>query len=156
MPRLRKISFGSTAAIVTSLGIIVGLNAAAAQTFAIIASLLVVALADNLTDSLGVHIYQESERLSEREAFRTTVANFVTRLLVSLSFITIVLLLSPRAAILVSLGWGLLLLSALSYLLAKARKVSPASEMCKHCAVALAVIAVSGSIGTWVPRWLSG
>src|SRR5512140_2034663 len=80
MPRLRRISFGGTAAIVTSMAVIVGLHASAAQKSTIVGSLLIIALADNLTDSLGVHVYQESERLAEREAFRTTVANFTTRL----------------------------------------------------------------------------
>ena len=155
MIRLRKVSFGTTAAIVTSLGVIVGLNAAAAQISAIVGSLLVIALADNLTDSLSVHVYQESERLSQREAFRTTVANFATRLLVSLSFIAIVVVLPTRAAILVCLGWGLLLLSVLSYALARDRQINPAFEMCKHCAVAIAVIVLSGAIGTWIPLWLS-
>ena len=137
------------------MGLIVGLNAATAQKTAIVGSLLIVALADNLTDSLGVHIYQESERLAEREAFRTTVANFATRLLVSLSFIAMVLLLPTPAAISLSIGWGLLLLASLSYLLAKARAANPISEICKHCAVALAVIALSTAVGIWIPRLLS-
>ena len=155
--QLRQISFGGTAAIVTSMGVIVGLNAATAQKSSIIGSLLIIALADNLTDSLGVHVYQESERLAEREAFRTTVANFATRLLVSLSFVALVMFLpTPAAAIGASLAWGLLLLAALSYRLAKARKVDPKAEICKHSGVALAVIVLSGAIGTYIPRWLSG
>lgn len=156
-PALRRISFGGTAALVTSMGVIVGLNAATAHRSAIIGSLLIIALADNLTDSLGVHVYQESERLAEREAFRTTVANFATRLLVSLSFVAVVLL-APTSvgAILLSLGWGFLLLAVLSYLLARAREVDPVREICKHCAVAVAVIALSGAIGTWIPMWLGG
>ena len=125
------------------------------QRAAIIGSLLIVALADNLTDSLGVHVYQESERLAENEAFRTTVANFATRLLVSLSFVAIVVLIPTAVgAIITSLAWGLLLLAGLSHQLAKARGVTPLSEICKHCAVATIVIALSAAIGTWIPRWL--
>ncbi|HVW69088.1 MAG TPA: hypothetical protein VHB68_08930 [Steroidobacteraceae bacterium] len=155
--RLRRISFGATAAIVTSMGVIVGLNAATAQRATIIGSLLIIALADNLTDSLGVHVYQESERLAEQQAFRTTVANFATRLLVSLSFVAIVALIPTAArAILASLVWGSLLLAGLSYLLAKEREVAAWSEICKHCAVAAIVIALSAAIGTWIPRWLGG
>lgn len=137
------------------MGVIVGLHAAAAQRTAILGSLCIIALADNLTDSLGVHVYQESERLAEREAFRTTVANFATRLLISLSFIAEVVLLPGPAQIIVPLGWGMLLLGGLSYLVAKARSVNPVSEICKHCAVAIAVIAVSWGVGAWIPRLLS-
>ena len=151
---LRRISYGGTAAIVTSMAVIVGLNAATAEKSALVGSLLIIALADNLTDSLGVHVYQEAERLAERDAFRTTLTNFATRLLVSLSFVGIVILLPLSAAILTSIGWGLSMLAALSYSLAKARSVKPLSEIWKHCAIALLVVAVSAAIGTWVPRWL--
>ena len=88
---LRRVSFGGPAAIVASVALIVGLDAAATDRTAIVGSLLILALADNLTDALGVHIYQESERLASPEAFRTTIANFLTRLLVSLSFVALVL-----------------------------------------------------------------
>jgi len=154
MLRLRRVSFGGPAAIVTSTGLIVGLHALTPQKTAIIGSLVLVALADNLTDSLGIHIYQESERLAEREAFRTTVANFLTRFVLALSFVGLVLLVSNAALVYVSVAWGFTLLAGLSYLLAKARAVSPLSEICKHCAVALAVVALSKVVGMGIHMWL--
>jgi len=152
--KLRRVSFGATAAIVTSVGLIAGLNAASAARSAVVGSLLIVALADNLTDSLGVHVYQESERLAQRDALRTTLANFATRLLVSLSFVACVLLLPARFSVYVSAIWGFGLLSGLTYLLARAREISPIREICKHCAVALAVIVLSALVGIWVPAWI--
>jgi len=154
MPRLQHVSFGGPAAIVTSTGLIVGLHTVTPQKTAIIGTLLLVALADNLTDSLGVHIYQESERLAEREAFRTTVANFVTRLVLALSFVGLVLFVPNAALVYVTVAWGFTLLAGLSYLLAKARAVSPLSEICKHCAVALAVVALSKAIGIGIHLWV--
>ena len=88
---LRKVSFGGPVAIVTSMGLVVGLDAATAAKATVVSTLLIIGIADNLTDSLSVHIYQESERLPEREAFVTTVANFFAWFLVSISFIAIVL-----------------------------------------------------------------
>jgi hypothetical protein len=64
----RRYSFGSTAAIVTSMGIIAGLHAAPIPRVSVLTSLLVIALADNVSDSLSIHMYQESERLEERAA----------------------------------------------------------------------------------------
>jgi len=154
LPGLRRISFGAPAAIVTSTGLIVGLQTATVGKAAIVGSLLILALADNLTDSLGVHLYQEAERLPAREAFRTTVANFFTRLLLALSFVALVLYVPRRATIHVSMAWGLTLLAGLSYLLAKARAVNAATEVCKHCAVALAVILLSQLIGMGIRFWL--
>ncbi|MGA7675884.1 MAG: hypothetical protein WCA78_12675 [Rhizomicrobium sp.] len=151
MIELRKLSFGGPAAIVTGMALIVGLDAATVAKSVVVTSLLIIGIGDNLTDSLSVHIYQESEKLAERDAFRTTVANFFTRFFVSITFIVIVLLLPARSAIPASLIWGFALLSVLSYFLAKTRGVSAVSEILKHCALAFAVIAISRAIGTWLP-----
>ena len=146
---LRKLSFGGTAALVTSMGLIVGLKASAAPRSTILGSLLIVALADNLTDALGVHVYQEAERLPEREALRTTIANFVTRLCTALSFVAIVVV-APSVSTALSLVWGFFLLGALSYLIARQRGVTPVSEITKHFVAAGLVMVVSKLIGTWI------
>jgi hypothetical protein len=144
---LRRLSFGGPAAIVTSMALIVGLGAATAGKMAIIGSLLVIGLADNLTDSLSVHIYQEAERLAHRQALSTTAANYVARLTVTASFVLLVVLLPARTAAVAAVAWGIFLLSALSYLLARARQVSATGEIFKHAGVALAVIVMSKVIG---------
>jgi len=97
---LRSVSFGSPAAIVTCMGLIIGLDAATATKAAVIGSLLIIGVADNLTDSLSVHIYQEAEHLAERRAFGTTIANYLARLTVTLSFVLLFLLLPGSVAIL--------------------------------------------------------
>jgi VIT1/CCC1 family predicted Fe2+/Mn2+ transporter len=152
---LRKVSFGSPAAITTGMGLIVGLDAATAVKSTIITSLLIVGIADNLTDSLSVHIYQESEGLPERGAFRTTVSNFFARFLVTITFIIILLLLPLSTTIPVCLFWGFVLLSVLTYFLAKTRGVNTVPEILKHCAVAFVVIAISTAIGRWIPAMIS-
>jgi hypothetical protein len=144
---LRRLSFGGPAAIVTSMALIVGLDAATAAKAAVVGSLLVIGLADNLTDSLSVHIYQEAERLAHRQALRTTVANYIARLTVTASFVLVVLLLPAQAAVFTAVAWGVFLLSGLSYLLAKARHVSATGEIFKHAGVALGVIVMSKAIG---------
>ncbi len=75
--------FGVAAAIITSTALIVGLDAATATTKAIVGGLIIVALADNLTDSISIHLYQEAERLETRRAFRATLLNFGARLFVA-------------------------------------------------------------------------
>ena len=151
MIELRNLSFGGPAAIVTSMGLIVGLGAATAARPAVVTSLLIIGIADNLTDSLSVHIYQESERLAERDAFHTTVANFFARFSVCITFIVILLLFPASTAVPVSMIWGFVLLSVLSYFLARTRGVGAVSEILKHCAVALVVIGISRAIGAWLP-----
>src|ERR1700732_1690668 len=74
---LRSVSFGSPAAIVTCMGLIIGLDAATATKAAVLGSLLIIGVADNLTDSLSVHIYQEAERLGERRGFGAKRTHYV-------------------------------------------------------------------------------
>lgn len=145
-----RISFGGTAAIVTSMALMAGFDAANASRSTIVSALLIAAVADNLTDSLSVHMYQESERLERREVFIGTLANFTTRLLLCLSFVLIIFLFKGQTAAVVGTVWGMSLLAALSYLLARARSVSATSEIGKHLAVAAIVIAVSKFIGHWI------
>jgi len=150
MIKTTRISFGGTAAIVTSMALIVGLDAANAGRAAMVSALLIAAVADNLTDSLSVHVYQESERLEEREAFIGMVSNFVTRLVVCLTFVLIVVLFRTHVAAIGGIVWGMLLLIVLNYILARHRKVGAMSELGKHLAVALVVIFVSKGIGHWI------
>ncbi len=67
MIKITRYSFGGTCAIVSPrMALITGLNAATATVSAIIGSLMIVVLADNLAASLRIHIYRESERLEPR------------------------------------------------------------------------------------------
>ncbi len=150
--KLNQISFGGTAAIVTGIALIIGLSAADASRKTIITALLIAGLADNLTDSLSVHIYQESERLVEREAFFGTLTNFAARLGISLSFVFLVAALPLPLAAAAAFAWGSLLLGIMSYLLAKERGVNPAAEVAKHLVVAYLIIIASTGIGYWISR----
>jgi len=145
-----RISFGGTAAIVTSMALIAGLEAANAGRATMVSALLIAAVADNLTDSLSVHIYQESERLEKREAFVGTLTNFATRFIVCLSFVLIVALFRKHVAAIGAIVWGMSLLTVLTYILARYRRVSAISEVGKHLAVALVITFVSKSIGHWI------
>jgi VIT1/CCC1 family predicted Fe2+/Mn2+ transporter len=150
----RRFSFGGTAAIVTSMRPIIGLGAARAEMATIVSGLLIVGFADNMTDSLSIHMYQEAEKLEGRAAFRATLTNFVTRFLVALSFVAIVLTLPKPYAGIVALVWGCALLATISYILARTRGVDPASEVVKHLGVAVLVIAASRVIGLWITHYV--
>lgn len=150
----RTVSFGGTAAVVTSMGLIIGLGTAAAQTATIVSALLIVAVADNISDSLSIHMYQEAENLGGRTAFGTTLANFAARFLVALTFIIIVLVLPDPYAAVAALAWGFLLLAGLSYLVARARNVRPLPEVSKHLGIAVLAIAASRAMGAWILHYV--
>lgn len=148
--RIRHVAFGATAAVVTSVGLIAGFGAAAVSRRALVSSLLIIALADNLSDSLSLHLEQEAENLEPRSAFLATVLNFAVRLAVALSFVALVWLAPPPSALVISLVWGAGLLGGLSYGVARQKRVSPGREVLKHLVVALVVVLVSGLVGRWL------
>ena len=147
MLKTRKISYGGTAAVVTSMALINGLVAADATKPVIVSALLIAAFADNLTDTLSIHIYQESEHLNNKDALAGTVTNFLTRLLFGVSFIPLVALLPLPHVAKAAIVWGMLLLAALTYLVARERGVKPLPEVIKHLLVALVIITASMMIG---------
>jgi hypothetical protein len=55
-----RFSFGATSAIITNLGLIVGFDSLSNPKSSIIRSMLVIGIADNISDTLGMHVYQES------------------------------------------------------------------------------------------------
>lgn len=127
--RLNRYSFGSTSAIVTSVGLIVGFGAVTASRSVIVSGLLIIALADNITDSLSIHMYQESEHIEGKASFRATLTNFVTRLVVAGTFVALVLVVPPRMVAATVLAWGTLLLASLSFAIARSRKVRAGPEI---------------------------
>jgi VIT1/CCC1 family predicted Fe2+/Mn2+ transporter len=151
---LRRFSYGSTSAVVTGMALVIGLDAASSSRATVVASLLVFAVADNLTDSLSIHVYQESERLDDRAAFRATLTNYAARLGVSVSFVPVVMFAPASMAGIISLLWGGLLLGAMTALVARERGAPVATEIGKHFALAAVVVVVSKAIGTWLLRAL--
>ena len=142
-----KFSFGATSAIITNLALITGLRTAEYAKLSIIGGMLVIALADNISDSLGIHIYQESECLKVKEVWLSTFTNFFARLLVSFSFIFLVYFLSIKLAVICAILWGLLLLTMMSYTIAKKREVNPYLAMLEHVGIAILVIIAANSVG---------
>ena len=150
MVKIHKFSMGATAAIVTSMGLIAGLAYESNAKTSIIAGLLVIAIVDNISDSLGIHIYKESEGANKQEIKSSTLGNFIIRLIITLIFVTIVLLFPPYIAFIVSSIWGLVLLTILSYLIARIKMTHPLREVVYHLAIALLVIIGCKFLGNFI------
>ena len=136
------------------MALVTGLDAANSTRVTIVAGLLIFALADNLTDSLSIHVYQEAERFDEHAAFRATVTNFATRLGLSVGFVLIVMFVPPPMIVIAALVWGGSVLAIVTTLLARYRGMSVRAEIGKHFALAVVVIAASRAIGSWLLRAL--
>ncbi len=147
MVDINKFSIGATAAITTSMGLIAGLAQGDGAKTSVVTGLLVIAVADNISDSLGIHIYKESEGASKSDTRSSTFGNFFVRLVLALTFVAIVLLFQSRAALVVASVWGLILLALLSRMIARKKKTRTAYEIAWHLGVALFVIAASRLMG---------
>jgi len=141
---------GSSAAIITNVSLIVGLGSAHSGKGPILGGLLTIALADNISDSLGIHLYKESEGSGERLSSLATVLNFLSRLLVSFSFVAIVVMLPTSQAILIGIVWALLLLTFISYLITRRNHENSVLEIIKHVLVAVIVIGLSHVVGNLI------
>jgi VIT1/CCC1 family predicted Fe2+/Mn2+ transporter len=150
MTHLSKISFGVTSAIVTSLAFIVSLSGNTEPRMPIIGSLLVFAVADNISDSLGIHIFQESDLKKTSTVNTSTISNFLIRFLVILSFVAVVYLMPIQVAVIISVIWGLSILMTLTYLIAIERKTKPLPAMIQHLAIAALVVAASLLLRSWI------
>ena len=142
-PYQTKVSFGITSAVITSLALIAGLDTITNPKSGIIGSILVIALADNLSDSMGIHLYLESEHIVGNEVWLSTLTNFLARLGVSLSFILLIAFLPIRTAVVCSIVWGFAVLAGLSYAIQHKRGKNPLYEALVH--IGLAALVITGS-----------
>ena len=153
---LSRYSFGATSAIITSLALIVGLAGVANPQASIVGALLVLAFADNVSDSLGVHVYRESQFKDHRGNKIHTLSNFLTRMCITLLFVAMVLYLPIQYAVIASLATGFLLLSVLSYYIALYHNADPVREIAEHLGIALLVLIASNFLGSAITKYFSG
>jgi len=147
---LSRFSFGITSAIVTSMALMLGLNQTRDPRTSIVGALLLIAIADNVADSLGLHVYRESVPGASGTHWMYIVSNFATRLGVMMLFIVLVSLLSLTYAIIVSIIVGLTMLAVMSYYIAVYQKVSPARAVVQHLGIAAVVILLSHFLGVMI------
>ena len=147
-----RILFGSTSGIITNLALIAGLEGTENAKMNIIASILVIAIADNVSDSLGIHIYQEAEGLNKSEVWFSFISNFLSRFIVSAVFLLIVYFLPMDLAVIVASVYGLFVLSFLSYKIAIHRGIKPAKSIIEHLAIAVTVIILSTFLSNWIGK----
>ena len=148
-------SFGLTSGIITTLGLIVGLHSSTHSSFVILGGVIVIAVADALSDSLGMHISEESENQhTTREIWESTAITFLTKFFVALTFVVPILLLPLNTAILVSVAWGLSLITLFSFHMTVQQKVKPFRVVMEHLAIAVFVIFVTHFIGDLVSTFV--
>lgn len=147
------ISFGLTSAVITTLGLMVGLHSGTHSREVVLAGILTIAVADAFSDALGIHISEEAENNhTEKEIWASTITTFFTKFFFAMSFSVPVLFLSLSSAIVVALIWGLSLLTILSYLIGKKQSTQPWKIVIEHFLIAIVVIGITHLLGDWIGK----
>ncbi len=144
-------SFGLTSAIITTLGLMVGLYSGTRSKLAVIGGIVTIAIADAFSDALGIHISEESEnKHTTQEIWEATISTLLFKFIFAVTFIVPVLVCSLGTAIVVSVAWGMSLLGIFSFYMAKKQKVKAVNVILEHVFTALVVVAVTYYVGIWV------
>ena len=144
-------SFGITSGIITTLGLMVGLHSGTHSRLAVIGGILIIAVADAFSDALGIHISEEFENChTTKEIWASTISTFLSKFIFSLTFVVPVLLLKLSTAIIVSIIWGFLMLSVLSYKMSREQNVNPWKVIGEHLLIASIVIVTTHYLGDWI------
>lgn len=144
-------SFGVTSGIITTLGLMVGLNSSTHSSLVVIGGILTIAIADAFSDALGIHISEEFEnKHTAKQIWTSTIATFLSKFIFALTFIIPVLLFDLSTAIRISIIWGLSILCLLSYRIAIEQKVNPWKVIAEHLVIALIVIILTHYLGDWI------
>jgi VIT1/CCC1 family predicted Fe2+/Mn2+ transporter len=144
-------SFGLTSGIITTLGLMVGLHSGTGSKVAVLGGVLTIAIADAFSDALGIHVAEESENVhSPKEIWEATISTFFSKFLFALTFIIPILLFELSTAILVSIIWGLSVLSIISFGMAKEQGENPWKVVAEHVIIALIVVVITHYVGDWI------
>jgi len=147
--------FGLTSGIITTLGLIVGLNSSTGSGEVVMAGILIIAIADAMSDALGMHISEESTgKRSQLEVWESTLATFLAKLFFALSFIVPFLFLPLSGAVTVCIVWAVCLTIGFSYYIAREEKTSPSKVILEHLLITIFVILATHYVGEVVRKIL--
>ena len=148
--------FGATSGVITTLGLITGLNAGTHSLTAVLGGILVIAVADAMSDALGIHLAEEADpNATTQHIWAATISTFFNKFIFAISFAVPLLMLPLSQAVIASIVWGMFVIIVLSYFLARTQKASPVAIIAEHLGIAILVVVFSHLIGAWVSRTFS-
>ena len=145
------LSFGLTSGVITTLGLMVGLHSGTHSRPVVIGGIVTIAIADAMSDALGIHVSEESKNSGPtRQIWEATIATFLAKFVIALTFVVPVLVAPLDTAVVVSILWGLVLLAVLSFFVARTQHIVPWKVIGEHLMIALCVVALAHAVGDWV------
>lgn len=147
----KGLSFGLTSGVITTLGMIVGIDASTNSQLAVVAGIAAIAVADSFSDAFGIHVSEESENQhSKKEIWESTISTLFSKFLIASTFIIPVLLLELNLAVVTNIIWGMLLIVVFNFFMARDLKKRPYKIILEHLGIAVVVIIVTYFVGNWI------
>jgi VIT1/CCC1 family predicted Fe2+/Mn2+ transporter len=151
---LKGLGFGLTSGVITTLGIIVGLHAGTHSKLAVLAGMVVLAIADALSDAIGIHISEEAEgEHVTREIWEATLFTFSSKFAFTLSFVPLIVFLEFPTAVFSSVAWGLFLIIVISFYTAKYQGRNIYRTIAEHLIATVLVIIFAHYVGGVIYRF---
>lgn len=142
--------FGLASGIITTLGVVVGLNAGTHSRLVVLGGIFTIAVADALSDAFGIHLSEESEGVhTARQVWEATVSTFLSKFAFALTFALPVLFLDLPLAIAVSVAWGFLAIAAASLFIGRGESTKTWKVVAEHLLIAAAVVVATHFVGAW-------
>jgi len=152
------ISFGLVSGVLTTLGLLIGLGVSTQSKVAVIGGILTIAIADALSDSFGVHLSQESSGdNTQRQVWEATFATFFSKFFFALTFLIPILIFNISLALIVSVIWGLILISVLSLLISTGEDGNRSGKLpvlAEHLSLFLLIVGLSYLVGFLIEKYI--
>lgn len=149
------ICFGITSGIITTLGLMMGLESGTNSKTVVLGGILTIAIADAFSDALGIHISEESQQgNTHRAVWESTIATFLAKFFFALTFTVPVIFFELSTAMIVSIIWGLSVLSILTYITSTAGNEKPWKSIFEHLLTAIVVITATHFVGELISKYL--
>ncbi len=139
-----------TSCVITTLGLMMGLNAGTHSKLVVAGGVLTLAVADAFSDALGIHMSEEAKNVDDKSVWEATISTFITKFLFGLTFLIPIILLPLSIAVMIDIIWGFIALGGLSYLIAINEKKKPYKVIGEHLAIAVLVLIISDILGTLI------
>ncbi|MCS6824537.1 MAG: hypothetical protein NZ529_09590 [Cytophagaceae bacterium] len=147
------LSFGLTSGVITTVGLMVGVYSGTQSKAAVLASIFTIAISDAMSDALGIHIAEESENVhSQKEIWVATLTTFLSKFVVSSSFVLPLLILDIQKAVIVNILYGIVLITVYNFWVGKKQPSKTLSIILEHLFIAIVVVVVSYWVGTWIKQ----
>lgn len=147
--------FGLASGVITTLGLMIGLFASTNSRAVVLGGILTIAIADSCSDAVGIHFSEESEGVhSTKEIWLSTFFTFLSKFIVTLSFLPMIFLFSLNMGIILDIIWGFFLLSVFSYIIAVKQKNNPYKVVLEHVFIMIIVICITYYVGKLIDRFI--